>query len=106
MGEGFEAADHSLKSELGLSVGELTSITTDTFIQTLQSVRNLNNDNLDILADILFLLAEAPDHDGSAKDRRRKLYDRSLIVYEYLDATSMTYSFERHSRMEKIRSRR
>ncbi|MCX6267849.1 MAG: hypothetical protein NTW16_10900 [Bacteroidetes bacterium] len=105
-GEVLEAADHSLKSELGLNIDELTSISTENFIPTLQTGRNFNHDSLDTLADILFLLAEEPDHDGSGKEHRRKLYDRSLVIYEYLDAVSGTYSFDRHLRMEKIKSMR
>jgi hypothetical protein len=102
--EGIEAASEALKGELDLDIDDLASIPPEKFLLILKEEKKLSDINFEKLADILFLLAEKPDLFNSDKDRRSKLYERSLIMYEYLDKTSSTYSFERNAKIEKIRN--
>lgn len=104
VGEGIETADQSLKSELDLDIDELTSIPADYFIETLKEGRNFNDDNLEKLADIFFLITEELDRKGTEADKMNKLYIRSLTIYEYLDETGSTYSVDRHHKIEKIKN--
>jgi hypothetical protein len=101
--EGIEVADHSLKKELGLNTDDLISIPTKSFITTLLEVRRFNDNNFDELAEILFLIAEELNVNNTETEKMKKLYERSLIIYELLDKTSSTYSFDRHSKIEKIK---
>jgi len=101
--EGIEAADQTLKNELDLNIDDLTSIPTEKFIKTLQEGKKLSNDNFDKLADILFLIAEELEHQDPDNEKKKKLYERSLTIYEHLDKTSSTYSFDRHAKIEKIK---
>jgi hypothetical protein len=102
--EGIEAAEQTLKNELDLNIDDLTSIPTEKFIKTLQEGKKLSDDNFDKLADIFFLIAEELDQSGTNNKKKKKLYDRSLIIYEYLDKTGSTYSFDRHYKIEKIKN--
>ena len=100
--EGIEAADKELKKKLDLNVDNLTSISTEKFIKTLQEGKKLSNDNFDKLVDILFLLTEELDERNTDNEKKNKLYERSLTIYEHLEYTSSTYSFDRHFKIEKI----
>jgi hypothetical protein len=100
--EGIEAADKELKKKLYLNVDNLTSISTEKFIKTLQEGKKLSNDNFDKLVDILFLLTEELDERNTDNEKKNKLYERSLTIYEHLEDTSSTYSFDRHFKIEKI----
>ncbi|MEI6051000.1 MAG: hypothetical protein WCS03_19090 [Bacteroidota bacterium] len=102
-GVGYEAADQALINELGLNIDDMTSIPTEKFIKTLQDRRKLSNDNLDNLAEILFLIAEELNHKDTDNGKMKKFYERSLIIYEHLDKTSSTYSFDRHNKIEQIK---
>jgi hypothetical protein len=102
--EGIEAAEQALKNELDLNIDNLTSIPAEKFIKTLREDNKLSDDNFDKLADIFFLIAEELDQRGTDKEKKKKLYESSLTIYEYLDKTSSTYSFDRHYKIEKIKN--
>ena len=99
MSEGIEEADQALKNALNLKIDDLISIPAEKFIQTLQEAGKLNNDNLDKLADLLFLIAEELDQNEPENEKIKNLYIRSLIIYEHIDKTSSTYSFDRHNKI-------
>ena len=104
IGEGIEATDQALKRGLDLNINDLISIPPEKFIQRLQEVKKLSNDSFDKLADILFLLAEEPARQDIDNERRKQLYESARVIYEHLDKTSPTYSFDRHYKIEKIKN--
>jgi hypothetical protein len=104
VGEGIEAAERTMISELELDIDELISIPTDQFIETLQEGKNFSDDNLDNLAEIFFLIGEELDRTGAEADKKNKLFERSLTIYEYVDKAGSTYSVERHAKIELIKS--
>jgi hypothetical protein len=104
-GIGLEAADYALKEELGFDLSALASIPKENFIQTLQEVKYFSNENLDNLAGIMFLVAEEPYHGGAETGEKKRLYERSFIIYGHLEMASSTYSFDRHVKMDKIKIR-
>ncbi len=103
MSDGIEEADQALKTELDLDITSLTLIPAEAFLSSLLAVRKFNDKHFEQLADILFLIAEELYTSHSDSLRMKKLYERSLIIYEVLDKTSSTYSFERHMKIEKIK---
>ena len=104
VGEGIETAEKALISELDLNIDELISIPVQRFIKTLQEQKNFNNEDLEKLSDIFFLIAEEYGQRGIEGAKKKKLFKRSLIVYEYLDKTGSTYSLDRHTKIEIIKS--
>ena len=101
--ERIEIVNQKLKNSLDLDIEDLITIPTDKFIRTLKVKNNMTNDSFDILGNIFFLLAEEIDYRDNEIEKRRYLYQHSLIIYEYLNNTSSTYSFDRHLKIEKIK---
>jgi hypothetical protein len=104
IGAGIEAAIQTLKSEADLNIDDLTSIPTELFIKTLQEDKKLSDDNLETLADIFVLIAEELARRDTDNEMKNKLYKMSLTIYEYLDKTGSTYSFDRHNKIENIKN--
>jgi hypothetical protein len=100
----IDETGQALKTALGLDIDDLISVPADTFIKALSDVMKESDANFDKLAGILFILAEEIKTSVSGIGKEKKLYERSLIIYEHLDNSSSTYSFERHSRILKIKS--
>lgn len=104
VGEGIEAAQQALKNELDLSIDELVSIPKERFIKTLQESKKFNDENLDNLADLFLVIAEELDQKGMDNEKKKKLFERALTIYQYLDKNSSIYSFDRHYKIEKIKN--
>lgn len=103
VGEGIEAAEQELNNELDLNIDVLIWIPKEEFIKSLKDGKKLSDENLENLAGIFFLIAEELNQKGMVNEKMKKLYERSLIIYEYLDNNSSIYSFDRHFKIEKIK---
>jgi len=100
---GIEAANLELKNESGLNFDELASIPFESFVGKFPSAGKLNCDNFEMLADILFLLAEELNGSDPDFEKRKRLLERSLEIYEYINAVSLVYSVERSLKIEKLK---
>lgn len=100
--QGIEIANQTLQSEIDLDLNMLLSIDPDNLIDyLLTNNKGFNEDNLDKLAEILFTIAEYMPIEDS---KPFLYYERSLVIYEYLDSTQKIYSLERHMRLEQIKN--
>ena len=95
----IEEARQTLQDEADLNIDQLLEVPTDKFIQALQKNKAMNDANLDRFAAILFHIAENTED----KDKATCLYERSLIIYNYLDQSGEIYSFDRSYFLEQIR---
>jgi len=102
-GPGIESVSQELKTELGLNIQDLTLIPTDLFLTTLLETQKFSDNNFEQLAEIMFLMAEELNAKNSDLSKMKKLYERALVIFEILDQTSTTYSYDRHSKIEKIK---
>ena len=98
-GRPIEEACQTLRSEVDLDVDQLLEVPMDQFVQVLQENKAMNDANLDRFAAILFHIAENMEE----KEKAIPFYERSLIIYNYLNQYSNTYSFERSYYLEQIR---
>jgi len=101
--QGIESASQTLKNELGLNIDDLTLIPTDSFLKTLLDTKKFSDNNFEQLAEILFIIAKELNARNTDAGKMKKLYERALIIFEILDKTSSTYSFDRHSKIEEIK---
>ena len=99
----IESVSQALKTELGLTIDDLTLIPTDSFLTTLLDTKKFSDNNFEQLAEIMFLIAEELNIKNTDVGKMKQLYERALIIFEILDKTSTTYSFDRHSKIEKIK---
>ena len=100
----IESVSQALKTELGLTIDDLTLIPTDSFLTTLLDTKKFSDNNFEQLAEIMFLIAEELNIKNTDVGKMKQLYERALIIFEILDKTSSTYSFDRHSKIEKIKN--
>ena len=98
--ETIEIVNCSLKDELGFDFDELLAIPTDNFIETLIFEKAFNNQHLNCLADICFETAELE----SKQSKQKLLYQRALLLYEYLEKAENIYSLDRHLKMDKLKT--
>lgn len=96
--DGIEITNQALKDELDLDIQKLLDIQTDDFIDTLKIEKSLTNDNLDKLAEILLLIADNRQTDN------KKLYEKCLTIYAYLEKDENIYSLDRQWKIERIKN--
>lgn len=94
----FELADQTLLELLQHNTGQILAIPDENFVSDLKA-RKLKNDALDKLAEILLTLA---DNEGPT-DKGKKLYTKSLLLFEKLESVEPIYSMDRHRKIEKIK---
>jgi hypothetical protein len=97
---GIEIVNQMLKSELDFDTQDLMAIQTDLFVNTLISEKKFNSDNLEKLAEILLLIA-----DDEKKSENKILYEKCLVIFDYLEKTGNVYSFDRTWKMEQIKEK-
>lgn len=86
-----------LLDEFKLDLDTLIQLPDNQFICKFQEIEGFNNENLEKLGEILFLLATK--HKNPAR-----LYEKSLLIFEYLEKTERTYSLERQQRINEIKN--
>lgn len=96
--EGLEMTNQTLKKEVDFTLQELFDLPTDELIEYLTVQKNLTNENLDKLSEILLFHAE------NSQVEKEKLYKRCLTIYEYLDSVESIYSLERQWKIQRIKN--
>ncbi|MXN89810.1 hypothetical protein GR160_01090 [Flavobacterium sp. Sd200] len=98
-----QLASLALKAELGFDPDEAVMLGDDDFLQRLIDTGKFNEGNYEKLADVLYLMAQEQlqtENRGEAK----QLFNKSLLLYRYLERTEKKYSFYRNSRIVAIQS--
>jgi len=103
--EGVEAAIQSLKSELDLDIDELIRIPREDLVQRLKGKWNFTDESIEKLADLLSHIAEGMNQKNGSSDPCIQMMQVSFLLYEHCSKASKVYSFDRHQKMVKIRSR-
>lgn len=99
--QSIEIVSQTFQSEVDLDLDMLLSIDPDNLINYLTTNnKGFNEENLDKLAEILFMIG---DYIAIEDSKRFLYYKRSLVIYEHLNKVQKTYSLDRHLRMEKIK---
>ena len=93
----IEITTQSLKNELDLNLNDILILNSDAFIKFLLEEKKFSNEHLDKLAEILYVLAY-----NHSSENRINILEKSLLLFEFLNKRSTTYSLERMARIEKI----
>ncbi|MCF8407443.1 MAG: hypothetical protein K9G36_00610 [Crocinitomicaceae bacterium] len=95
----MEITSQSLRSELDLDLNELINISNTELVNFLQEVKIYTNEHLEKIAEIFYELGFVIDNEF-----KNNVLEKSLTLFEYLNHTSLTYSHDRITKMEKIRA--
>lgn len=95
--ETIEEVSQVLNENMNWDIDQLLEIPENEFTDTIKENQLLDDVNIEILADVLVKVAE---HHPSNK---KELLKRSLMMYEYLERTNMTFSFTRNQKMESVK---
>jgi hypothetical protein len=95
----FEITDQAFREDLGLDINALTTIDTSDLIKLLVAEKKFSNENMERLADIFFIIAAS-----MGQEERNQLHKKCLEMYERVEAADLTYSLNRHYKMEQIRN--
>ncbi len=101
--QGIESVSQDLKTELDLNLEDLALIPTESFLNTLLETKKFSDNSFEQLAEIMYLIAGELNDKNKDVSKMKQLYERALIIFEILDKTSSTYSFDRHSKIEIIK---
>jgi len=84
----IESVSQALKTELGLTIDDLTLIPTDLFITTLLDTKKFSDHNFEQLAEIMYFTAGELNGKNKDVNKMNLLYERTLVIFEVLDKTS------------------
>jgi len=98
---GVAAISETFKAQLDLELDELLVLDTTGFAAFIQSEKQVNKDNLEVIANIFLTLAD--ELRNSSRFKSEALYDKSLALFEFLEKTDEIYSYDRFMKMERIR---
>ena len=101
---GIEITNQVLKDELDIDIEFLISIPKDKIIDFLKIEKGLSDENLELIAEILILNLERNFDNKIEEINRLNLYEKCLKIYEYIEKSHKTYSFERNMKIKNIRS--
>jgi hypothetical protein len=101
---GIEMTNQVLKSELDIEIIDLITIPNDEIIDFLQTKKQLNDENLEQIAEIIMFNIETNSENGMNEISRLNLLQKCLTIYDYVQANDRTYSFERNMKIKKIQS--
>ena len=99
---GIEITNQVLKSELDIEIIDLIIMPNDEIIDYLSTKKQLNDENLEQIAEILMLNIETNSENRIKEIDRLNLLQKCLTIYNYIQATDKTYSFERNMKIQKI----
>jgi hypothetical protein len=95
-----QATDEMLKDNLNLSITDILNTPLDEIVDLILSHEGTHETNIDLFAEILAINAKA----STDAQRKRKLFERALELYSWLDRKSGTFSIERHQKMNEIKN--
>jgi hypothetical protein len=95
--------NENLKETLDANIEELSSIIDSKGLAHLKKDKNFDNENLNLLADIFYELAEGSFDDSNTHQQSLKLYSQSLQIYEFIETDEKTYSIDRNVKITKIK---
>ena len=86
-----------LAEEVDFDVIQLSVIDDEKWIDTLKNEKCFNNHNMEKLADIFLLIAKNVHSNES-----RPLLKKSLMIYQYIEKSENSYSFDRNYKINQI----
>ncbi len=100
--ETIEKINQGLMDMLNMSLDEIINSPLEYFISNLTVDDKLTNHNLDLLADLFFQTGVLLEKQNE-KEQSKRLFNRSLLIYQYLLKVETDFSYERHLRIKELK---
>lgn len=97
---GIRKVSQILKSELDFDLERLLDLADEDFVTVLSAKDGFDESNLEKFMEILNLLGDTVSGEPS---KQRRFYRKSLVLAEYLNARSRTFSLERYDLENRLR---
>ncbi|MEQ9265421.1 MAG: hypothetical protein RLN81_09390 [Balneolaceae bacterium] len=102
--ETLNILNRELIEEVGFDIDEILSIKTEAELISFIKKTGFNTENLNILADILFEVADQGLEDPDKSEVSIKLFSMSLELYEYIEKSENIYSIDRNLKISMIKN--
>jgi hypothetical protein len=93
-----EEINQEFLKNLGYDLEALVNISKNKFDEEFGSNKGFNLENIELLADLLY------NASVKSTDTKQKVLKKSLELYEYVNETGKTFSFEREIKIGKIKN--
>jgi len=98
----IEKVNLGLLKILNLNIEDITNSPMEHFIGIINAEKKLNNHSFDLLAELFFNTAHLLK-EQSKKELAKRLYSRSLLIYQYLLKAEEDFTYERHIQIKKLK---
>ena len=96
--DSVEVTAQALKSELDIDLNSLLLVNNENLVEFLKTEKKFGEQHLEKMAELFFILGQ------DLKNEKVLLFlEKSVIIYEYLNKTSSTYSLDRIHKIDKIK---
>jgi hypothetical protein len=100
---GMAQANEFCKTEFDISLNEFNEIDSANIINYLTEQKKLNTGKLNILADLLFATTQIIEK-SEEEINTKILYNKLLLIYNYIDEKDKTFSASRQEKVTTIKS--
>lgn len=94
--ETIELINQELVENSGFNIEKILSLSINDFDEVLTKNKGYNYENIELLADLLFTIGNNPVN--------TKYLQKALVLYNYIDKKSKTYSFERADKINNLKA--
>lgn len=92
--------DNDLKDTTGLSLVDLLSLSQEDIISFMRDKKGFDTRNMELMADLLVLFA-----DNSSEEESINLINKAVIILEYIDHETRTYSMDRSLKLNSLKEK-
>lgn len=102
--ETLNILNNELIEEVGFDIEEILAIQTEAELISFIKKTGFNTENLNILADIFFEVADQGLEDPDKNEISIKLFNMTLGLYEYIEKSENIYSIDRNLKISMIKN--
>tara|TARA_R110000868_G_scaffold37111_5_gene131416 strand:+ start:40765 stop:41187 length:423 start_codon:yes stop_codon:yes gene_type:complete len=95
--------DHEFLKELGFDLEEVLTIEDEEQLLSFLNKSGLNTENLNLLADILFEVADQNFENSDHHSKSLRLFSQSLFMYNFIEKNENIYSIDRNLKISRIK---
>ncbi|MFN8255588.1 MAG: hypothetical protein U0W24_07860 [Bacteroidales bacterium] len=100
--EAIQQVDLGLLELLNRNIEELTNTPPESFLPGLLTETGINSKNLELMAKLFLETGRLFEH-VNEKETAKRLYTRSLHIYQYLLKSEMDFPYERHLKIKELK---